>query len=81
MFNFIINSYLIIVLWRRIDVDQLQVMFEWIIDDNYCFYYLTIITVGEAALCRSMWSVGVNRIAVGLRCIWPPSLVEDAARF
>ena len=31
----------------------------------------------EDALCRSMWSVGVNLIAAGLRCIWPPSLTED----
>ena len=27
------------------------------------------------------WSVGVNQIAVGLRCIWPPSLVAEATRF
>ena len=32
----------------------------------------------EDALCRSKWSVGVNQIADGLRCIWPPSLVGDA---
>ena len=30
----------------------------------------------EDSLCRSEWSDGVNQIAVGLRCIWPPSLVE-----
>ena len=27
------------------------------------------------ALCRSIWSVGVNQIVAGLRWIWPPSLV------
>ena len=26
------------------------------------------------ALCRSKWSAGINQIAAGLRCIWPPSL-------
>ena len=33
------------------------------------------------ALCRSKWSVGVKEIAVGLRLIWPPSLVGDTTRF
>ena len=33
------------------------------------------------ALCRSKWSVDVNQIAVGLRCIWPPSHVGDTTRF
>ena len=27
----------------------------------------------EDALRRSMWSVGVSKIAAGLRCIWPNS--------
>ena len=35
----------------------------------------------KKALCRSKWSVGVNQIAAGLRCIWPPSLVENITRF
>ena len=35
----------------------------------------------EDVLCRSKWSVGVNQIAVGLRCIWPPSLVGCTTRF
>ena len=35
----------------------------------------------EDTLCRSMWSVGVNQIAAGLRRIWPPSLVGDTTRF
>ena len=29
----------------------------------------------EDALCRSKWSVGVNKVAAGLRQFWPPSLV------
>ena len=36
-----------------------------------------IVLSREDALCRSMWSVGVNKIAAGLRRIWPPSLVGD----
>ena len=35
----------------------------------------------EDALCRSNWSVGVNKIAAGLMRIWPPSLVGDTTRF
>ena len=35
----------------------------------------------EDALCRLKWSFGVNLIAAGLRCIWPPLLVRDATRF
>ena len=31
----------------------------------------------EVELCLSKWSVGVNRIAAGLRRIWPPSFVWD----
>ena len=30
----------------------------------------------DDALCRSMWNDGVNKIAAGLRLIWPNSLVE-----
>ena len=33
------------------------------------------------ALCRSMWSVGVNLIAAGLRWIWPPLLVGDTTGY
>ena len=33
------------------------------------------------ALCSSKWSVGVNKIAAGLRRIWPTSLIGDATRF
>ena len=33
------------------------------------------------AFCRSKWNVGVNKIAAGLRRIWPPSLVGDTTRF
>ena len=29
------------------------------------------------ALCRSKWSVGINKIAAGLQRIWPPSLIGD----
>ena len=32
------------------------------------------------ALCRSKWSVGVNKIA-GLWQIWTPSLIGDTTRF
>ena len=32
------------------------------------------------ALCRSRWSVGVYKVAVGLRCIWRPSHVGDTTR-
>ena len=35
----------------------------------------------EDALCCSRWSVSVNKIAAGLRCIWPPSLIGDTTRF
>ena len=35
----------------------------------------------EDALCRSTWSVDVNKVASGLRLIWPPSLVGDTVRF
>ena len=35
----------------------------------------------EDALCQSKWSAGISQIAVGLRGIWPPSLVGDTARF
>ena len=35
----------------------------------------------EDVLYRSLWSVGVNQIAVGLRWIWSPSLVVDTTRF
>ena len=34
----------------------------------------------EDARCRSKWSVGVNHIAAGLRCMWPPSLDGDTTR-
>ena len=34
----------------------------------------------EDVLCRSKWIVGVNLISVGLRSIWPPSLVGDTTR-
>ena len=34
----------------------------------------------EDVPCWSKWSVGVDQIAVGLRWIWPPSLVGDATR-
>ena len=33
------------------------------------------------ALCRSMCSVGVKKIATGLRRIWPPSIIGDTTRF
>ena len=33
------------------------------------------------ALCHSECSVGINKIAAGLRSIWPPSLVGDITRF
>ena len=33
------------------------------------------------ALYRSMWSVGINHIAAGLRRIWPCSLVVETTRF
>ena len=33
------------------------------------------------ALCCSKWSVSVNKIAAGLRCIWPRSLVGNSTRF
>ena len=32
-------------------------------------------------LCHSKWSVGINKIAAGLRRIWPHSLIGDTARF
>ena len=35
----------------------------------------------ENAPCQSKWSAGVNKIAPGLRLIWPPSLVGDTTRF
>ena len=35
----------------------------------------------EDALCRSKWSVGVSKMAAGLRLIRPPSLVEDTTGF
>ena len=35
----------------------------------------------EDALCRSKWSVGVNKIAAELRCIWPPSLIGNTTMF
>ena len=31
-------------------------------------------------LCHSKWSVSINRIAVGLRRIWPPSHIVDNTR-
>ena len=34
----------------------------------------------EDALFKSKWCVGLNHIAAGLRCIWPPSLVGDTTR-
>ena len=33
------------------------------------------------ALCRSKWSVGVNKVAAGLRWIWPNSLIGNTTRF
>ena len=33
------------------------------------------------ALCRSKWSVSINKIAARLRLIWPPSPILDTARF
>ena len=33
------------------------------------------------ALCRSKWSVGVNKTAAGWRRIWTPSLIEDTTRW
>ena len=33
------------------------------------------------ALYRTKWSVVINKIAAGLRCIWPPSFVGDTTRF
>ena len=35
----------------------------------------------EDALCRSRWIVSVNKIAAGLRPIWPPSLIADTTGF
>ena len=35
----------------------------------------------KEALCHSKWSVFVNKIAAGLRWIWPPSLIGDTTRF
>ena len=35
----------------------------------------------KGALCRTKWSVDVNKIAAGLRRIWPPSLFWDNTRF
>ena len=35
----------------------------------------------EDALCRSMWSVGVNQIAAGLTLIRTPSLVGKFTEF
>ena len=35
----------------------------------------------EDTICRSKWSVGVNKIAACLRLIWPPSLVGETTRF
>ena len=35
----------------------------------------------EDALCRSMLSVGIDKIAAGLRRIWQPSLIGDTTRF
>ena len=29
----------------------------------------------EDVLCQSIWCVDINRVAAGLMCIWPPSLV------
>ena len=33
------------------------------------------------SLRRSNWRVGVNKIAAGLRLIWPPSLIWDTTIF
>ena len=33
------------------------------------------------AICCSMWIVGINWIAIGLRSMWSPPLVGDTARF
>ena len=33
------------------------------------------------AVCLLKWSVGLNQIAVGLRWIWSPSILEDISRF
>ena len=33
------------------------------------------------ALCRSNSSIGVNKIAAGLRRIWPATLIGDSTRF
>ena len=33
------------------------------------------------AVYRSKLSVGVKKIAAGLRCIWPPSFIGDTTRF
>ena len=35
----------------------------------------------EDALFRSKWSFGIDQITAGLRRVWLPSLVWDAARF
>ena len=35
----------------------------------------------EDDLCNSKWSVGVNKIATGLKRICPTSLVGDTTRF
>ena len=35
----------------------------------------------EDVFCRSGWCVGINKIAAGLRRIWPTSLVGDTTRF
>ena len=35
----------------------------------------------EDTLCRSMWSVGVDKIAAGLRGIRPRSLIGDTTKF
>ena len=35
----------------------------------------------EDELCQPKWIFGVNRIAIRLRWIWPPSLVEDTTRY
>ena len=34
----------------------------------------------EDALCSSKWSVDVDKIAAGLRWIWPPSLVGGTTK-